>query len=342
MATLVDIAEKLGVSKGTVSKALSGAPDISETLRKTIVETAVEMGYIRKKRKNGNEKKVCVLIENMGYTDPSQLGYEIITGFRQMAEPAGLQVDIVPITEKMQKSVPYDVFMLQNGYIGSFIMGMTLNDPWMNDFKTSHTPAVLYDNYIKANPFTAYVGVDNREGMDLAVAYLKKLGHRNIVYLSSTLGSFYTQDRHRAFLAAMKQNGLKTSSSQIGISYYVSECVGKHLPRLIGQGATAVICSHDLLANAAMLQCQELGKRVPEDISIVGFDDLPISAFAIPPLTTICQDRPQLGKSAYYALDSLLNNVFIGTILLHARLVIRSSTGEVALASASPSFGVDG
>lgn len=328
MATLADIAERLGVSKGTVSKALNDAPDISETMRKTIVETAVEMGYTRRQRKDSTPKKVCVLIENMEYSDPSQLGYEIITGFRQMAEPAGLLVDIVPLSEKLQKSIPYDVFMLQNSYIGSFIMGMTLNDPWMKDLKTSHTPAVLYDNYIRGNPYTAYVGVDNAEGMDLAVSYLKKLGHRNIGYLTSTLGSFYTQARHRAFFSAMKQNGLKAGSGQVGISYYVSECVGKHLPRLIEQGATALICSHDLLANAAMLQCQELGKRVPNDISVVGFDDLPMSAFAMPPLTTIRQDRPQLGKSAYYALNSLLNQVSIGTILLHAQLIVRNSSGE--------------
>lgn len=329
MATLLDIAEKLGVSKGTVSKALNGAPDISETLRKTILETAVEMGYTRIRRTKDPEKKVCIAIENIEYTNPSHFGYDIVMGFRQMAEPAGLTVDIVPINEKLQKAKPYDIFMLEQGYIGAFIMGLSLNDPWMKCLKSSYTPAVLYDNYIKANPHTAYVGVDNKEGMDLAVAYLKKLGHKKIGYLSGALGSFYTQMRHKAFFSALKQNGLKSESILAGSSYYMSECTRKHLPRLLNMGVTGIICSHDLLANSTMIQCQELGYHVPNDISIIGFDDLPLSSYTIPPLTTIRQNRPELGKCAYYALDSLLNQVSISTILLHTQLMERESTGAV-------------
>lgn len=327
MATILDIAERLGVSKGTVSKALSGASDISETLRKTIVETAVEMGYTRLRRSKDPEKKVCIIIKNMDYTSPNHFGYDIVTGFRQMAEPAGLTVDIIPITDKIQKTASYDVYMLEHGYIGAFILGFSLNDPWMTDFKTSRTPAVLYDNYIKANPNTAYIGIDSDEGMDLAVSYLKRMGHKKIGYLSSALGSFYTQVRHKAFFLALKQNGLKAEPTQAGSSYHISECTGKHLPRLLHMGVSAIICSHDLLANAAMMQCQELGYHVPNDISIIGFDDLPLSSYTIPPLTTIRQNRTELGKCGYYALDSLLNQVYIGTILLHAQLMERESAG---------------
>ena len=91
-------------------------------------------------------------------------------------------------------------------------------------------------------------------------------------------------------------------------------------------GVTAVICSHDQIANAALVQCQQMGLRVPADVSIIGFDDLPICAYTSPPLTTVRQERVQLGKSGYYALESLMNHVAIGTLLLHASLVVRSST----------------
>lgn len=327
MATIIDIAEKLGVSKGTVSKALNGAPDISETLRKSILETAVELGYTKLRRKKDDQKKLCVLVENMDYTDPNHFGYDLIIGFRKMAEPAGYAVDVIPLTEKMQKNISYDVFMLENDYIGSFILGLSLNDPWIKDLRTSHTPAVLYDNYINANPSVSYIGIDNQEGMDLAVAYLKSLGHKRIGYLSGALGSHIHQVRHKAFFNALKQNGLKADPLFAGCSYYVSECTQKHLPRLLKLGITAVICSHDLLANAALVQCQELGYHIPGDISILGFDDLPICAYTQPPLTTIRQDRPELGKCGYYALDSMLNQVPIGTMLLHAQLITRNSAG---------------
>ena len=299
MATLQDIADRLNISKGTVSKALNGAPDISETLQKTVLETAVEMGYTKIRRQKAAEKKLCILIENVDYKESHQFGYEILLGFRQLAEPAGYTVDIVDTTEKLQKSTPYDVFMLQNQYLGAFVVGFSLNDPWMKDFQTSRTPTVLYDNY-------------------------KKIG-----YLSSALGSHIMQVRHKAFFHALKQNGLKSDPTCAGSSYYITQCMEKHLPRLLDMGITGIICSYDLIANAAMIQCQQLGYKVPDEISIIGFDDLPICAYTSPPLTTIRQERIQLGKSAYYALDSLMNQVSIGTLLLHAKLIERGSTGEV-------------
>ena len=253
----------------------------------------------------------------------------MIIGFRKMAEPAGLTVDVVPFTDKLQKSTPYDVFMLENDYIGSFVLGISLNDAWMKDFRTSHTPAVLFDNDIKGNPAVASVGVDNNEGMELAVEYLKSLGHKKIGYLSGALGSQVFLLRHRAFYGALKQNGLSSDPQLSGSSYYISECIQKHLPRLLDRGVTAIVCSHDQLANAALVQLKELGKRVPEELSIIGFDDLPISPYTDPPLTTIRQDRPKLGKCGYYALDSLLNDVPIGTILLHSQLVMRGSCGPI-------------
>ena len=328
MTTIQDIADKLGITKGTVSKALNGAPDISETLQKQVLETAVEMGYTRLRRYKNTAKKLCVLVQkdNIQYEEPHHFAYDIVMGFRQMAEPAGYLVDVVPIDMNLQRRLSYDVFMLQNNYAVSFILGLSLNDPWMHDFQTSHTPAVLYDNQILSNSSIAYVGVDNSEGMDLAVAHLKKMGHRKIGYLSGALGSHILQVRHRAFVQAMHHNGIDVDSSYAGSSYYLTVCMEKHLPRLLDMGCTAVICSQDTIANAALMQCEQLGYSVPNDVSIIGFDDLPICPYTSPPLTTIRQDRTEIGKCAYYAASSLMSGISIGTVLLHAQLMVRNST----------------
>src|SRR5699024_319067 len=127
----------------TVSKALNGAPDISETLRKTILDTAVEMGYSRLRRPKTDAKKFCIITENIEYEEPHQFGYDFVIGFRQMAEPLGYLVDVIPVTHKFQKDIPYDVFMLQKDYMGALVLGFSLDDPWMKDFETSHTPTVL-------------------------------------------------------------------------------------------------------------------------------------------------------------------------------------------------------
>ena len=126
MVTMDDIAKKVGVSKGTVSKALNGAPDVSDALRKTILETAVALGYTRARR--GAVRSLCILIENMSYSKPEDFGTDIVTGFRQMAEPSGYGVRVVELTKELQQSVPYDTFMLREGYLGALVLGMSLND----------------------------------------------------------------------------------------------------------------------------------------------------------------------------------------------------------------------
>ncbi len=326
MTTMLDIANRLGISKSTVSKALNGAPDISETLRKTVFETAVEMGYTRLKRYRDSGKRLCIFIENMDCTDPSHFGYDIVMGFRQMAEPAGYTVDIVYITEELQKETEYEVYMLENDYLGAFFLGMSLSDPWHEELKASRTPAVLYDNYI-STPYTTYIGVDTAESMNLILSYLKEQGHRRVGYLSTALGSYVVQERYRAFYSALHRYGLHAESSVAADGYFILDCIQKHLPHILNQKITALVCSHDQLANAAMIQCKEMGYRIPEDLSIVGFDDLPIAAYTSPPLTTIRQDRLQLGKCGYYALDSLLNDIPMSTLLLHSQLMVRQSTG---------------
>lgn len=326
MATMDDIAKRLGVSKGTVSKALSGAADVSETMRKSVVETAVELGYSRITRA-GVCPRVCVFVENMEYQQPEDFGWEIITGFRKLAEPAGYQVDIVPLTQELQKSIPYDEYMLQNSYQGGFFLGLTLLDHWMEEFHSCAAPTVLYDNHVKSNPAVTHVGIDNDEGMDMAVSRLKELGHRKIGYLSSALGSFVYRERWSAFFSALRKNHLDSRKKLGGYAYRLAECMEKHLPRLLENGCTAIICSHDLLAHMLLIHCKEAGIRVPEELSVIGFDDIPLCRYTSPPLSTIQQDRTQLGKSAFHALYSLIGQTPISTLLLHAKLIERGSTG---------------
>ncbi len=328
LTRIEDIAKKLEVSKSTVSKALNGAPDVSETLRKTVLETAVELGYSRSTRKRG-AKQLCIFIKNMAYDSPSDFGHDIIIGFRKMAEPAGFIVAIEELDDHLQKHNQYDEYMLQRNYVGALFLGLSLSDEWLHQLRTSQTPAVLLDNYVKANPNVAYIGVDNSEGMNLTVSYLKGLGHRKIGYLSGALGSYINQIRYSAFFHALRKYGLSDDPALGGNAYLFSECLQKHLPRLLKQGVTAIVCSHDLLAHTVMIYCQELGLRVPEDISIVGFDDLPLCSYTIPPMTTVQQNRTEIGRSAFYALSSLMAGTPISTLLLHAQLMKRQSTAVV-------------
>lgn len=327
MATLEDIARRLGVSKSTVSKALSGAGDVSEAMRRSVVETAVELGYSRPLR--GEEApRLAVFITHMEYARPEDFGYDILVGFRKLAEPAGYQVKVIPLDHTLEDSTRYDQYMLRGNYRGGLFLGLALDDPWLKDFETCRIPTVLYDNRVSGNPLVTYVGADNAEGMGLAVQYLKSRNHRKIGYLSSALGAYVYQQRYRAFFQAMEENGLPHDASLARDSYFISVCMNEHLPALLAQGCTAIVCSHDRLAVSALMHCREMGVRVPEDVSILGFDDLPMCRFTQPPLTTIRQNRTEIGKSAYCALSSQMEGVPLSTFLLHAELVERASCAD--------------
>ena len=324
MATLEDIARALGVSKSTVSKALNGAPDVSNAMRAAALEKAVEMGYIIPARRSA-AKRIALFIMNMRCETPDDFGYDIVVGFRKMAEPAGFQVEIIELTRAIQEENRYDTYMMQNRYCGGLFLGLSLLDPWIKEFETCKTPTVLYDNSVRGNPNVAQIAVDSFEGMQLTIAHLKELGHKKIGYLSSALQAYVYQQRYHAFFRAMDESGLPGSQSLAGSAYHISECLTHHLPRLLEAGCTAIVCSHDNLAYSVLLHCRELGLRIPEDISIVGFDDMPLCRYARPPLTTVRQDRIDLGKSAFSALSALLSGIPLSTMLLRAELIERSS-----------------
>lgn len=326
LATLDDIAQELGISKSTVSKALNDAKDVSKRMKQAVLEKAVELGYSRSAR-TSDAPRVAVFICNMEYTHPEDFGYEIVVGFRQAAEPAGFHVEIIPLDHNTQVQMRYDEYMVLGNYCGGLFLGLSLVDPWIREFPTCKTPTVLYDNHISGNPKITDIGVDNIEGIELACKYLRSLGHERIGYLSSALQAYVYRQRYDAFSHVMTENGLTGDESVMGNAYQINSCLTQHLPRLLENGCTAIICSHDVLANSVMLHCRDLGLRVPEDISIMGFDDIPLCRYTSPPLTTIRQNRPALGKSAFYALSSQLNGVALSTHLLHAELIRRGSCG---------------
>ena len=326
MATIKDIASRLGISVSTVSKGLNGASDISEELRQTVLDTAVEMGYTTKRMKKEEHKKLCIFIENMDYETANQFGYEIVLGFKQAAYRDNWEVVVTPITPAFQTSEKYDTYMLKNGFSGAFLVGFALHDDWMSQLSATNIPTVLFDNYIRQNPAVGSVGTDNFEGIDMGIDHLVSLGHTKIAFLNGSLNSMVSDQRQQAFIDSMQSHNLPISEELTAYGYYVADSAKYHVPNFLAAGATAIMCGNDLIASGVITECKKQGYSVPEDISVIGFDDLPISAHLTPPLTTIKQDRVELGKSGYYTLSSLLNKVSISKTILRAQFIRRKST----------------
>jgi LacI family transcriptional regulator len=326
MATIKDIANKLGIAVSTVSKGLNGASDISDEMRQLVLDTAVEMGYASKKMRAKGTRKVCIFIENMDYENIDQFGYDIIVGFKLSAARRHWDVSVVPANLNMQTKEKYDSYMLKNGYSGAFLLGFTLHDDWVTQVQKTTVPTVLLDNYIDRNTHVGYVGTDSTEGIDLAVDHLHELGHTKIAFLNGSKNSMVSEQRYQAFIQSMTNHGLTPDDRLIEYGYYVPDCAKDHVPDFLRYGATAIMCASDLIASGVITEVKKQGLRVPEDISVIGFDDLPLAAHLAPPLTTIRQDRIDLGKSAFLLLDGLIHNVTISKLLLRAKFIQRSST----------------
>ncbi len=324
MATIRDIAQELHISTSTVSKGLNGGKDISEPLRRQILDTAVRLGYTKKASVHRN-RRLCVFIENVLYKDKQDFGYEIILGFRQAAYREQWNVDIMDVTPDFQLQHPYDAFMTEGSFSGSFIVGFSMEDPWMKSLQDTTFPTVLLDNQMPVNPNVTCLGTDNAEAMSLAISYLIGHGHDRIAFLDGSAGSFVSDQRMLSFLNAMRQQHLPLDPDLAVYGYFVPETAQYHVPGFLSQGVTAILCGNDLIASGVITCCQEAGFRVPEDVSVIGFDDLPMAASLSPALTTIRQDRNALGRSAMYSLHALLGGVPLSFSLLRPALICRDS-----------------
>ena len=305
MATIKDIANRLGVSVSTVSKGLNGASDISDELRQMVLDTAVEMGYSTKRSKKVENRKLCIFIENMNYETIDEFGYDIVLGFKQNAFRRKWDVDILPITPAFQES-------------------------WIKQLENTTMPTVLFDNFISGNPNVCYLGTDSYEGITMAVNHLVNLGHKNIAFLNGSLYSLVSDQRQEAFESAMAAASLPVQKDLTAYGYYVSDSAKYHVPGFLSAGATAVVCGNDLIAKGVIDECTKRGFRVPEDVSVVGFDDISIAATFDPPLTTIRQERNELGRCAYDILNSLIHHIPISKTLLRPKLIERESTARCA------------
>lgn len=329
MATIKDIADRLGISVSTVSKGLNGASDISESLRQSVLDTAVELGYTTKQMRGKLPRKLCVFVENMEYETPEQFGYDIILGFRQQAFRLNYEVTVIPATPQLQSAEKYDTFMLKNGYVGAFMLGFALQDEWMEQFLATSIPTVLLDNYIRKNPAVSYVGTDSFEGIDDAIEHLTDLGHTRIGLINGSRNSMISDQRRQAYINSMTAHNLPFGDETMPYGYFVSDAAKPHVDSLLSMGMTAILCGNDLIASGVIDECAARGVRIPEDLSVIGFDDIPMSAKLNPPLTTIRQDRIELGKCGFFTLQSLISHVSISRTLLRPQLVLRESTGPV-------------
>lgn len=332
--TIKDIAKETGLSIATVSYVLNGKDNVLEETKKIVQDAADQLGYI----KNYSARSLVMNTSNLigvviPQTEPGHAMVfenpfysEILSSIEYHARLIGYHV-IVTGTDADEK---YYNLAKERNLDGIIIIG-AYPDEFYDGLKTTRTPIVLVDSYIEGEHFHS-VTINDIEGAYSATQYLIDNGHKDIAFIS---GGFKNggvcEKRCQGYRNALKDSRIEVKKENI-ITEYTDFDSGMHMAKKMIQetNVTAVFCSADILALGVIKQLTEMGIKIPEDISIMGFDNLGIARYSTPGLTTVGQDVFEKGKMAVELIQKGIHTKNIETqeIVLKTKIVIRESVAK--------------
>ncbi|QFT90409.1 HTH-type transcriptional repressor PurR [Bacillus sp. THAF10] len=331
MTTIYDIAKKTGFSITTVSKVLNNYSDVSEKTKKKILAAVDEMGYYPNSHARSLTTKRSwtigvVFMESLGIGIKHPFFNAVIESFKQRAEQFGYDMLFVSrniITEK--KSI-IDHFQ-HRGVDGVVVVCSMTDDPEVVKLMQSTLPTVIIDMHSSK---TSVVYSDNSYGSVLAVDYLHSLGHRKIAHIYGHQETYAGTERLKGFIKATKKHSLIIPKSYfVNGEFFSIEGGQKAMNELLAldDPPTAVYAAGDSMAIGAIKAIKSHGLSVPDDISVIGFDDIEIAQHVSPALTTIKQDMDQLGSTAADMLIDQINekSKLSKAITIPVQLMIRES-----------------
>jgi LacI family repressor for deo operon, udp, cdd, tsx, nupC, and nupG len=329
VATIKDIAELAGVSIATVSRALS-KPDVvrAETSRK-INAAIAELGYFPNMMAAGlrRQRSENVIVAVPSIANPFASAF--VQGIENVAREAGFRV-LLGITESDQARMDSYVDMIT----GKQADGMILLDRMLPSVVRRPTagprpPLVAAFEY-PPDLQLPRVRIDNVEAMAAMVAHLLKLGHTRIAAISGPLAQTIARDRMAGFRLGLRRAGITPEDALVAEGDFSLESGAEATRRFRSSGLpfTAICCSNDEMAIGALSVLRSQGLVVPDDVSVVGFDNLRFGAFAIPPLTTIDVPKQETGETAMQLMLDLLRDPDSAPreVILPHKLIIRESS----------------
>lgn len=339
--TIKDVARRTGVSHSTVSRALRGNTLISSETTERIRQAAQEMGYqpsaAARSLKTNRTQVLGVIVSSIA--DP--FFGEILNGIEACAQERGYSLFIAASQHDPVKERQIVQTMMEQRTDGVIICSSSFSAEQGRQLLSYGFPVVAV-NHQAAENFHYSIYHDDEDGSRQITQHLIALGHRKIAYLGNARSGRTSMDRLSGFTQAMQAAGLKVRQEFI---YHVQggdPALGAdsiaYYQQLVVQ-PTAIICFNDTLAIGVLKGCNQAGIRVPEDLSVTGFDNITYSAFISPALTTFDQPKYSIGEEAASLLLDLLHtedDVHEETErvkVLQGKLLVRSSTAAPRLDS---------
>jgi LacI family transcriptional regulator len=325
-ATLSMVATKSGVSPSTVSRILNGTAQVNEDKKAQVLAVIEELGFkpnlAARSLAGGRTMSVGVLTQ---YIDSPFYG-EALRGIEDELRIAGYAPIFVSGHWDEEEELNRLAMLEERNVDGIIILTGKLSDETL--IKISKTlPVVITGRQLNSDNLFS-IDFDNIEGACLAVKHLHSLGHREVAFISGLLDHPDAIQRLDGYRSEVARRKMKQDDALIIYSDFQESGGFKAMSTLIGRGVhfTAVIAANDQMAYGARLALDRAGFRVPDDVSLIGFDDLPHSAFTLPPLTTVRQSIYEIGIAAAKAMLDLLKNKKPPSKFIEANLIVREST----------------
>ena len=326
------IARAANVSIATVSRAMNHVPTVNPKMAKRVWEVIDELDYFPNTQAralvSGRSRLFGLIVSEI--TNP--FFPELIQGFEDIAVEAGYEI-LVSSTNYDPKRMSHCIRrMLERKVEGVAVMTFGIEEPLLEQLAKRKVPLVFVDMG-PLRPGISVLKVDYHHGIRQGVQHLAALGHRNISFISGPMKLHSAQSRVAAFSQSLQECGIAPGQHLIvegdhtmegGIAAMENILAAKTRP-------TAVMCSNDMTAIGVLHKLYRAGLKVPDDFSVIGFDDIHIAAVTIPPLTTIQMSRFELARAAVTALrahaEGAAESAQKREFSIQTNLVVRESTG---------------
>jgi DNA-binding LacI/PurR family transcriptional regulator len=326
---LADVATKVGVSEATVSRVLNGKPGVAEVTRQAVLTALDVMGYERPTKLRGDRGRLIGLVL-------PELQNPIFPAFADVVGAALVQRGFIPVLCTQSAAgvseADYVELLLQHHVAGVVFAGgnhARAEAPHRHYARLveRRLPAVLINASVDDLPFPR-VSCDDGVAAEQALAHLRSLGHTDIGFVLGMPDHLPSQRKLQAARRLAEREGFTVPDSRVEHGLYSLESGQAAGTRLLRAGVTGLICASDPLALGAIRAVRRAGLSVPDDVSVVGFDDSALMSLTEPPLTTVRQPIEAMGRAAVDLLAGLISGADMGTheILFEPELVVRGST----------------
>ncbi|WP_372570516.1 LacI family DNA-binding transcriptional regulator [Ruegeria jejuensis] len=328
--TLDDVARKAGVSTATVSRCLNAPERVVEATRKRVMSAVDTLGYTPNFAARVMAAKRTFTIGAIIPTMENAIFARGLQAFQEELHQRGYTLLVSSSAYRPEVEEEQIRTLVARGADGLLLIGHD-RDPKIYDYlERQKVPAMVAWSYIP-NARAPSIGFDNRQAMQALADRVIGLGHTRIAMISG-----FSQGNDRARLRiegvrdALRRGGLQPDALSVVETSYEVENGAEAFARLMSQDPrpTAILCGNDVLAAGALRQAQSMGMRVPEDVSITGFDDIELARIVSPALTTVhVPHREMGGKAALELVEMVEKNIPGNTIRLQTDIVERHSLG---------------